>query len=378
MTTKSNGNPPPAYRIFISSTYEDMKEFRSAAADALTNIQAIPMGMERFVAANQPVIDRCYEEIRQCQYFVSILGFRYGSLYKDTNLSYSELEFDEAERLGIPILTFIREGTIDANRIDMDDFSRRNRFKKKLQGSASNRITVNFTSPEDLRDKLTRALQEEFKRSAESKETNASSKKENKVSSKEEYLVGAATYRNFLLMPGEYRDQTVKLRVRFDGTFGSWLLKEELFEAYNLPIGRALYLQDLFVLGADYSDLGDEAKHIDAFAVGDAAKWILENNITRGSVFEAYFRLEWKYVKNVAGKSRLQFGASSAYIAKLILRDTHIELITQNSNTAMPNQNLSELSSLVATNAGLSMAEDRRFSNLSQESIYELLQKLLQ
>lgn len=44
MSTKNNGNPPPAYRVFISSTYEDMKEFRSAAADALTNIQAIPHG----------------------------------------------------------------------------------------------------------------------------------------------------------------------------------------------------------------------------------------------------------------------------------------------------------------------------------------------
>lgn len=106
MATKDTGNPPPAYRVFISSTYEDMKDFRNAASDALTNIQSIPMGMERFTATTQPVIDRCYEEIRQCQFCVSIIGFRYGSLYKDSNLSYSELEFNEAERLGIPILVY--------------------------------------------------------------------------------------------------------------------------------------------------------------------------------------------------------------------------------------------------------------------------------
>lgn len=375
MSTKNNGNPPPAYRVFISSTYEDMKEFRSAAADALTNIQAIPMGMERFTAANQPVIDRCYEEIRQCQFFVSILGFRYGSLYKDTNLSYSELEFDEAERLGIPILTFIREGAIDANKIDMGDFSRRNKFKKKLQDSASNRTTASFTSPDDLRGKLMQALQEEFKRSSESKETNASSKKESKVSSKEEYLLGAATYKNFILMPGEYCDQTVKLRVRFDGTFGSWMLKEELFEAYDLPIGRALYLNDLFVLGADYSDVSKEAMHIDAFAVGNAAKWILESNITRGSVFEAYFKLEWKYVENIAGKSRLQIGASNAYVAKLILSNPSIELITQNSNTATPS--IAGLGNLFAENAGLRLTNDDGHSSNSQEAMYKMLRDML-
>ena len=110
MSTKNTATPQPAYRVFISSTYEDMKEYRSAASDALTNIQAIPMGMERFTATSQPVIDRCYEEIRQCQFCVSIIGFRYGSLYKDSNYSYSELEFNEAERLGIPILVFVRKG----------------------------------------------------------------------------------------------------------------------------------------------------------------------------------------------------------------------------------------------------------------------------
>ena len=159
-------------------------------------------------------------------------------------------------------------------------------------------------------------------------------------------------------MPGEYCDQTVKLRVRFDGTFGSWRLKEELFEAYNLPIGKALYLNDLFVLGVDYSNIGDEAKHIDAFAVGDAAKWILENNITRGSVFEGYFKLEWKYVKNVAGKSRIQIGASDAYIAKLVLRNANIDLITQSSNTAMPNSRFSDLNITFTTTTNGTILSD--------------------
>lgn len=343
MATKSNTTPPPAYRVFISSTYEDMKDYRNAAADALTNIQAIPMGMERFTATTQPVIDRCYDEIRQCQFCVSIIGFRYGSLYKDSGLSYSELEFNEAERLGIPILVFIRKGSYDSDKINVEDLTRLDRFKRKLQNSANNRLCAYFTTPEDLRDKLTRALQDEFNRKNDNVDKHDPSKNDKK-SIEEEYIFGASIYKNFIRLPGEYCEQTVRLRVRFDGTFGSWHLKEELFEAYNLPIGKALYLNDLFVIGADYSDIGEEAKHIDAFAVGDAAKWILENGITKGSVFEGDFKLEWKYVKNVAGKSRIQIGASDAYIAKLVLRSSDLKLITQSTNTATPE--ISELSSL--------------------------------
>ena len=164
MTVKNTSSPPPAYRVFISSTYEDMKEYRDAASEALTNVEAVPMGMERFTASTQPVIDKCFEELRQCQFCVCLLGFRYGSLYKDSGLSYSELEFNEAERLGIPTLVFIRSGSISSDKIDISDLSRLDKYKKKLQSSASNRLTANFTTPEDLRDKLTRALQDEFKR----------------------------------------------------------------------------------------------------------------------------------------------------------------------------------------------------------------------
>lgn len=361
MTVKNTNSPPPAYRVFISSTYEDMKEFRDAAAEALTNVEAVPMGMERFTASTQPVIDKCFEELRQCQFCVCLLGFRYGSLYKDSGLSYSELEFNEAERLGIPTLVFIKSGSINSEKIDISDLSRLDKYKKKLQNSASNRLTASFTTPEDLRDKLTRALQNEFKRKKEqtttSDDTDPSANATKKSQPHEDYLNGAAVYKNFIRIPGEYCNQTVRLRVRVDGPYGSWRLKEELFDAFSLPLGKALYLNDIFVLGVDYSDIGDEAKHIDMFAVGESAKWILTNGITVGSVFEGDFQLAWKYVKNVAGKARIQVGASSAYIAKLILRSSNLKLIAQSENTASP--------------------ANTHPSSLDQESLLDILQKLI-
>lgn len=181
------------------------------------------------------------------------------------------------------------------------------------------------------------------------------------MESEEAYLKGAATFKKFLLMPGGYcsdmndEGKNVRLRVRFDGTFASWHLKEELFEAFEIPVGRAIFFNDLFVLGVDFSDMGDEAKHIDCFATGKAADWILDNHITKGSVFEGNFSLEWKYVKNVAGKSRLQLGASDAYIAKLVLRDPDLRLCAQ----------------------GKSTRTQERETPMSQSDIFDLLSKLM-
>ncbi len=48
---KTNQVPPPAYRVFISSTYVDMIPYRDASQTAITNCDAVAYGMERFVPA---------------------------------------------------------------------------------------------------------------------------------------------------------------------------------------------------------------------------------------------------------------------------------------------------------------------------------------
>ena len=40
------------YQVFVSSTYEDLKEERAAVAQCLLNIGCIPVGMEQFPASN--------------------------------------------------------------------------------------------------------------------------------------------------------------------------------------------------------------------------------------------------------------------------------------------------------------------------------------
>ena len=90
--------PSPAYKVFISSTNDEaMKEFRKAAESAVIDVGQVPVGMERFEAGTVRPITKINEEIDSCQILLCLLGPRYGSICPETNLSYTETEFNEAE-----------------------------------------------------------------------------------------------------------------------------------------------------------------------------------------------------------------------------------------------------------------------------------------
>lgn len=94
----------PKYQIFISSTYEDMKEERQAAMMAILNKKHIPAGMEYFSARYLDQFDVIREWIEKCDIFLLILGGRYGSICDKTNKSFVHMEFEYAQDLKMPII----------------------------------------------------------------------------------------------------------------------------------------------------------------------------------------------------------------------------------------------------------------------------------
>ena len=71
------------YQIFISSTYEDLKEERQAVLKAILNMKHFPIGMEMFNAGNDQQWKIITDTIDKTDYYVLILGKRYGSILKD-------------------------------------------------------------------------------------------------------------------------------------------------------------------------------------------------------------------------------------------------------------------------------------------------------
>src|SRR4028119_1976770 len=94
------------YQVFVSSTYTDLKEERAEVLQAIWELDCIPTGMEAFVASNESQWEVIKRVINECDYYVLIIGGRYGSLTEE-GISYTEKEYRYARELGIPVLAFV-------------------------------------------------------------------------------------------------------------------------------------------------------------------------------------------------------------------------------------------------------------------------------
>lgn len=94
------------YQVFVSSTFTDLKEERAEVLQAIWELDCIPTGMEAFLATNEAQWEVIQKVIDECDYYVLIIGGRYGSVTPE-GVSYTEKEYNYAKRLSIPVLGFV-------------------------------------------------------------------------------------------------------------------------------------------------------------------------------------------------------------------------------------------------------------------------------
>ena len=96
------------YQVFVSSTYKDLTEERQEVMQALLELDCIPVGMELFPAADEDQWTLIKRLIDDCDYYILIVGGRYGSLNND-GLSYTQMEYEYAVSQEIPIISFLHK-----------------------------------------------------------------------------------------------------------------------------------------------------------------------------------------------------------------------------------------------------------------------------
>ena len=94
------------YQVFISSTYEDLKEERFAVMQSLLDFDCIPVGMEQFPASDMSQMEYIEKLIDECDYYLLILAGKYGST-DNTGLGYTEMEYNYALSKNIPIMRHV-------------------------------------------------------------------------------------------------------------------------------------------------------------------------------------------------------------------------------------------------------------------------------
>jgi hypothetical protein len=125
------------YQVFVSSTYEDLKEERQQVIQALLETKCIPLGMELFPAASIQQWELIKRVIAECDYYIVLIAGRYGSLGQE-GISYTEMEFDYALEIGKPVLGFIHLNTQDlaGSKLEKTDAGKQKLelFSQKVKG----------------------------------------------------------------------------------------------------------------------------------------------------------------------------------------------------------------------------------------------------
>lgn len=117
------------YQVFVSSTFEDLQEERKEVMQALLELDCIPAGMELFPAANEDQWSLIKRVIDDCDYYILIIGGRYGST-NDKGKSYTQMEYEYAVSTGKPVIAFLHKNpaNIPSGKAEQDSEN-----KKKLE-----------------------------------------------------------------------------------------------------------------------------------------------------------------------------------------------------------------------------------------------------
>jgi CheY-like chemotaxis protein len=160
-------------RIFVSSTYEDLVEYRKKAADAIERLGQQGVRMEVFGARPEQATDACLCEIDSVDAFVGIYAHRYGFVPERSSVSITEQEFDYAIEHNKPTFCFLVDESYPWIPVFIDQDTQRSKlitFKRKVQQL---RVSDRFTTADDLAFKvaasvgrflITRRVKEELDR----------------------------------------------------------------------------------------------------------------------------------------------------------------------------------------------------------------------
>ena len=145
------------YQVFVSSTYEDLIPERLEVMKALLELDCFPCGMEYFPAANEDQWTFIKNLIDVCDYYVVIIGGKYGSEDKDGK-SYTQKEYEYALSKGIPTIGFIRR---DLNSLPSKQKEEEPEKKNKLEKFITlvrSKMCKEWSNPDELGAVVSRSL----------------------------------------------------------------------------------------------------------------------------------------------------------------------------------------------------------------------------
>lgn len=138
-----------AVKAFISSLMANYQDQREAAARAAQALRYELLRAEDFGARPDTPQQACLQAVREADVILLLMGAHYGAI-QPSGVSATHEEWREAVRTQRPVLVFV-ESVADREPAQQA-------FVDEVQGWEGGRFRDSFRSPDELRDKVTRAL----------------------------------------------------------------------------------------------------------------------------------------------------------------------------------------------------------------------------
>ncbi|WP_081765901.1 DUF4062 domain-containing protein [Arthrobacter sp. 31Y] len=146
-------------QVFVSSTYLDLVEERQAVTRILLELNCFPAGMELFPAGDDDKMDLIKGVIDDSDYYILILGGKYGSVDAETDVSYTEMEYDYAIETQTPVMAFLKRDLDSVvkqkTELDPKKAEQLEDFRKKAE---SKRTVRYFDGKDDLAAQIATSL----------------------------------------------------------------------------------------------------------------------------------------------------------------------------------------------------------------------------
>ena len=151
--------------VYVSSTFNDLKDYRGAVERSLRKSGVTVIAMEDYVASDERPLDRCLADVRSSDIYIGIFAHRYGFVPLENNpdhRSITDLEYRQAVQSGKPRLIFLHDEDTPWSLKLADEHTGDGdcgQCIRELRAELSNELMISyFKSPDDLAALVTAAV----------------------------------------------------------------------------------------------------------------------------------------------------------------------------------------------------------------------------
>src|SRR3954453_12429071 len=147
-------------RAYVSATFKDLQAHRRIVQVVLKRFGYEDVAMEYYVAEDKRPLDKCLQDVADCDLYIGIFAWRYGFVPETDNpkkRSVTELEYRKAVELQKPRLLFVIDEDADwpAKFMDID----RGNVARLHEVIRKDRLGAAFSTPDSLEARLSAALE---------------------------------------------------------------------------------------------------------------------------------------------------------------------------------------------------------------------------